>query len=402
MHPILKISSFMLIVATSLSLLPGCGKKEQIPDPAKKKQPLASVELLAGQDVTAQARLYVSTENEQGAGSAEGSPKLVDGSIDTKFLTEHTSGFFIQMSFSQPTQVAAYAITSGNDFDVRDPRNWIITASNDSVNWVVLDRRAMEDFNARKLTKRYDFINANAYRHYRWNIAATHWDHLLQISELRLITVPPGSQTQSPQTKIDTFKQNNLTLVFIDNTPGGMNVQQKQGLINVFFTNYPKLMNDFNPNAATTVHFKVAPDYDGVAFANAGHAFVYYGAAYMSQHTSDIDVATHEIMHIIENYQIGPGWVTEGIADYVRHVYGLNNAATGWALTPPGPNSHYTKGYGDAARFFLWMERRVKAGIVKKLNTAMFTGVYTAQFWVNETGKNVDQLWTDYVNNPGV
>ncbi|NSL86217.1 hypothetical protein ECE50_005220 [Chitinophaga sp. Mgbs1] len=392
----------ILIFAATAALFPGCTKKELTTDPVKDGTSATRQELLAGVDVTSQATLYVSTENDQGAGSAEGSPKLVDGNPDTKFLAEHTSAFYVQMSFPQPTQVAAYAITSGNDFDVRDPRNWTVTASNDNVSWVVLDRRVMEDFQSRKTVKRYDFINANAYRYYRWSITATHWDHLLQMSELRLFTVPVGSQTQSPPTKIDTFQQNNLTLVFIDNTPGGMNVQQKQGLINVFFTNYPKLMTDFNPNAAREVHFKVATDYDGVAFANAGHAFVYYGATYMSQHTSDIDVATHEITHIIENYQTGPGWVTEGIADYVRHVYGLNNAAAGWALTPPNSNSHYTKGYGDAARFFLWMEHHVKAGIVKKLHTAMHTSVYTPQFWVNETGKNVDQLWADYVSNPNI
>lgn len=197
----------------------------------------------------------------------------------------------------------------------------------------------------------------------------------------------------------DTIRQQGITLIFSDRSEG-MDSRQKQDLIRTFFTIYPRFIKTFNPKAIRTIHFKIDSGYTGVAYADAKTGMVCYGADYMKKHPKDVDVVTHEVMHIIQNYPSGPGWVTEGIADYVRHVYGLNNAATGWALRSPRPGESYTNGYGTAARLFAWMELRVKKGIVKKLDAAMRSGTYTDGFWVKETGKDMDRLWTDYTNRP--
>ncbi len=39
-------------------------------------------------------------------------------------------------------------------------------------------------------------------------------------------------------------------------------------------------------------------------------------------------------MHIVQNYgrSTRPGWLTEGIADYVRYKYGVDNVGSKWAL----------------------------------------------------------------------
>ncbi|WP_169539990.1 basic secretory protein-like protein [Niabella aurantiaca] len=197
----------------------------------------------------------------------------------------------------------------------------------------------------------------------------------------------------------DTIRKDGITLVFADGS-AGMDVRQKQELIRTFFRNYPLFIKTFNPKAARTVHFKIDSGYTGVAYADAGKGSVCYSAGYLRKHPQDVDVVTHEIMHIIQNYPSGPGWITEGIADYVRHVYGVNNAAAGWALRSPRPETSYTNGYGDAARFFVWLELRVKKGIVKKLNAAMRSGRYTDRFWIKETHKDIDSLWADYMLQP--
>ena len=262
-----------------------------------------------------------------------------------------------------------------------------------------MDTRTLEDFEKRKSTRRYGFINTTKYKYYRWNITATHWDHYLEIGEFRLLTVPEDSQKLTPPTTITTTKQDGLTLILVDKTKG-MNAQQKKKMTSVFFKNYQILMKEFNPEAIKTIYFKIDPDYTGVAFADAAHGMVHYGGDYINKNTEDIDVVTHEVMHIIQNYPSGPGWVTEGMADYVRHLYGKNNEAVGWALHAPLPGESYKNGYGVMARFYLWLEYNVKKGIVKKVNSVMHAGTYTDQFWANETGKNIDQLWADYIKNP--
>ncbi|MCF3107388.1 basic secretory family protein [Niabella sp. CC-SYL272] len=197
----------------------------------------------------------------------------------------------------------------------------------------------------------------------------------------------------------DTIRQKGITLIVEDRSEGMDNLQ-KQGLIRTFFTNYPRFIKTFNPKATRTILFRIDSGYTGVAYADAKLGMVCYGADYMKKHPKDMDVVTHEVMHVIQNYPSGPGWVTEGIADYVRHVYGVNNAATGWALRSPRPGESYTNGYGTAARLFAWIERRVQKGTVKKLNAAMRSGTYTDNFWIKETGKSIEQLWQDYINKP--
>ncbi|MCD2425088.1 basic secretory family protein [Niabella pedocola] len=197
----------------------------------------------------------------------------------------------------------------------------------------------------------------------------------------------------------DTIRKKGFTLIFTDKTVD-MDPAQKKSLVDAFFTNYPKLIKAFNPKGTRIVRFTIDPDYEGVAAADAAAGHVSYGAAYMKKHPQDVDVVTHEVMHIVQHYPSGPGWVTEGIADYVRHTYGIDNAAINWALQPPKPAASYTNGYGTAARFFVWIERFYKKGLVKKLNATMHAGAYTDHFWIKETGKNVDQLWADYLQHP--
>ncbi|GEM_PF-1099397 len=76
-------------------------------------------------------------------GVNEGSSKLVDGNITTKF--GYYSAFpkspeTITLQFPAPVTVKIYGLCNGNDSNNdRDPKEWYIEGSNDSFNWVVLD-----------------------------------------------------------------------------------------------------------------------------------------------------------------------------------------------------------------------------------------------------------------------
>jgi hypothetical protein len=120
------------------------------------------------------------------------------------------------------------------------------------------------------------------------------------------------------------------------------------------------------------------------------------------KHPEDIDVVTHEVMHIVQAYGDNhvPGWLTEGIADYVRYKYGVNNTAAGWKLTDYKAGQSYTNAYRITARFLVWVEKNKNPETVNKMDSAMRAGKYTDGMWKQYCGKTVDELWQEYSANP--
>lgn len=141
-------------------------------------------------DVTAEGTLSVNRENGGGPDAGEGSPKVVDGDTNTKYLNEYNTDMWMQLEYDEPVSVGAYTFTSANDADGRDPKDWKFEASQDGVNWVELDSRSGEIFSERFQTKRYDFDNTTPYKYYRISITANNGSNLFQLAEWRLIRVP--------------------------------------------------------------------------------------------------------------------------------------------------------------------------------------------------------------------
>jgi len=175
----------------------------------------------------------------------------------------------------------------------------------------------------------------------------------------------------------------------------------RQKMINIFFGTYPQLLSRFNTGATKSVTFVVDNAYSGVAYTSG--TTITYSSAWFHNNPQDVDVVTHEIMHVIQAYTGGtPGWLTEGIADYVRYKYGVNNGPAGWSLPAWSSSQSYTNSYRVTARFLAWLENHVRATIVTDLNVALRNHTYTANTWVTLTGKTVDQLWADYSANPAL
>lgn len=174
----------------------------------------------------------------------------------------------------------------------------------------------------------------------------------------------------------------------------------KKRMIGTFFIVYPKLAKTYNKETLKTVEFIVDTAYKGVAAAYDGK--VVFSSQWLKDHPEDIDVITHEAMHIVQNYthNVEPGWLTEGIADYVRYKFGVDNAGAGWSLPDFSRNHHYTNSYRITARFLVWAENKIKPGIVKTLDNSLREGTYTADIWRELTGKDLDELWAQYATDP--
>lgn len=196
----------------------------------------------------------------------------------------------------------------------------------------------------------------------------------------------------------DTIKKKGYTLIFI-NKDATFDPTVKARMISTFFDVYPKEAKIYNKNTRKKVIIFIDPAYTAVA-ATAGE-IVRVNPEWMHKHPEDIDVVTHEVMHIVQSYPgwAGPGWVTEGIADYVRATLGVDNKGANWTLPDYKPTQNYDNAYRVTARFFIWVEKNKKKGMVKILDNAMRTKTYTPEIWVKETGKTVDELWAEYGKN---
>ena len=197
----------------------------------------------------------------------------------------------------------------------------------------------------------------------------------------------------------DTIFRKGYTLVFI-NKDSTFDEQVQEAMINTFFTVYPKEVKTYNRKSLKKVTIIIDPEYKDVAATSDG--IVRVNPEWMHKHPNDVDVVTHEVMHIVQSYPdgAGPGWITEGIADYVRNEFGVNNAGGGWLLTDYNSRQKYQDAYRATARFFIWIEKNYRQGLVKKLDKAMRNKTYKAAFWKNETGKTVDELWAAYSASP--
>ncbi|HEY8919180.1 MAG TPA: basic secretory protein-like protein [Chitinophaga sp.] len=224
---------------------------------------------------------------------------------------------------------------------------------------------------------------------------------LMGLPALLLPMLTVQAQNISKYDSRDKIKHGGYTLLVL-NKDSTFNPEVKQKLEDVFFKVYPKLADTFNKKTLRKVTFIINPEYDGVAATNASSGEVNFSPEWFRKHPEDIDVVTHEVMHIVQNYpdDAGPGWLTEGIADYVRYAFGVDNAGANWKLPQYSSAQNYTQSYRTTARFLAWLEKKVKPGIVKVLDESMRNRKYTPQIWQTQTGKSLDELWSSYAQNP--
>jgi glucose/arabinose dehydrogenase/PKD repeat protein/type 1 glutamine amidotransferase len=136
----------------------------------------------------------------------EGKEKLADGEPSTKWLTFATTGW-VAYKLSASVAVTSYSMTSANDFDNRDPKNWTVQGSNDGANWTDLDTRTNEDFPERFQKRTFTFANTTSYTNYRLNITANGGETATQLADWTLdlegANFPPPPEPAVQQATID-------------------------------------------------------------------------------------------------------------------------------------------------------------------------------------------------------
>lgn len=198
----------------------------------------------------------------------------------------------------------------------------------------------------------------------------------------------------------EKFEKKGYSLVFKNNDPSFSPII-KQKLVDAYFEVYPKEVKKYNKKSAHDVVFQIDTAYDGVAATGGAHTV--FNPRWFDKMPEDIDVVTHECMHIVQGYpKYEPIWMTEGIADYVRATMGINNEKANWKLPAYNAKQSYRNSYRITARFFVWLTKNYKKDLIVKLDAARRDGSYTPSFWTQQTGNTLDELWTAYSKNPNL
>jgi hypothetical protein len=132
----------------------------------------------------------------------------------------------------------------------------------------------------------------------------------------------------------------------------------------------------------------------GIAWTSGNRITVV--ADWVEKHPDDIGLVFHELVHVVQKYKTRvPGWVVEGVADYLR-----------WAIYEGKPQTWFPynqkeKGYLDSYQvtggFFLWLETNRCPGIVSRINAAGNYGEYNESIITEQAGASLESLWADYL-----
>ena len=195
--------------------------------------------------------------------------------------------------------------------------------------------------------------------------------------------------------QIKTETRGNLSLMLIDKDSLFTDAY-KQRFIDMYFLQYPKLIQKYNKNSVKKITFSIDKNYKGVAETDNG--IIKFNPAWFAKNPEDLDVITHELMHIVQNYKDEkiPGWLIEGIADYVRATEGVNNEKAGWKLPDLKSGNNFDNSYRITARFFIWLTQNFNKDLIIRLDNNARNNNYTPEFWKKNTEKNIEELWDIY------
>ena len=139
---------------------------------------------------------------------------------------------------------------------------------------------------------------------------------------------------------------------------------------------------------AQSITLTMKRDYDGVAFASGNR--ITGSVRFFKDHPDDVGAMVHETAHVVQNYRSrnNPGWLVEGVADYVRY----------FKFEPEKPRrldparARYNGSYHTTASFLAFITNKYDRQAVLKLNQQMRQGTYTEAIFEKLTGKPLKEL----------
>ncbi|MEY2408633.1 MAG: hypothetical protein QOF48_1303 [Verrucomicrobiota bacterium] len=176
---------------------------------------------------------------------------------------------------------------------------------------------------------------------------------------------------------------------------------------------YPKIVDllptdGFVPRTNVTLRFL---DNMGKVPASAGGGTINCNAGWFRKELKREarGSVVHEMVHVVQSYRNGrrldanatkmPGWLVEGIADYIRWF--IYEPQTKGAEITQGnlARAKFDSSYRVTGNFLNWVTEKYDSNIVRKLNAAGRAGNYNEEVWKSATGKTSQELGDEWKKN---
>ena len=168
-----------------------------------------------------------------------------------------------------------------------------------------------------------------------------------------------------------------------------------EGVAKVCEKQFPMICDELKADGytpPTRITMTLKKDEKGVAYASGTR--IVGGVGYFEKHKDDVGAFVHETAHCVQQYKGrgNPGWLVEGVADYVRWFkYEAKKPAK---LAPE--RAKYDGSYRVTAAFLDYVCETHDKEAVRKLNDAMRKGKYDENLWKDITGKTLEDLGRDW------
>ncbi len=300
----------------------------------------------------------------------EGPENAVDGDTSTKWLDwrggrhatkEQRAAVYLEFRFAAPRKLSGYAWFTANDAPERNPSAWRFLASNDGAGWTELDAvkgfRGSDAFNSLAIKRTFADIPL-----YRFRIDASEVPEEAEWAERSL---KPALEAMAP------------SVVRLLDGPGA----KWEG-------------------GETTI---VLTRKDGAAWTSAGGGKIWLCAGFVkSLRHEAVGACIHEFGHLVQDYRSlegrakpyssGPGWLCEGIVDWVRWFNNEGAAGVKRATENAKKNPKLDEGYGITASFLDYVSKTYDRDFVAKLNRTCRAGRYGEGVWKDLAGKTRAEL----------
>lgn len=254
-----------------------------------------------------------------------------------------------------------------------------------------------------------------SYRHLLFDIARTSDDDPFGNTFFSEIDVLDARQSdveriKPPQKIVKSFKSKDGKFRYILDTTKCADLTEwtEKELLPVIEEWYPKLVEMLPSDgyrAPDQVTFEYRDDMGGIPAYAAGNKISLSATWFPGQLKNEAKgCVVHEMGHVVQNYwrarmtnrnpKDTPGWITEGICDYIRWF--LYEPESNGARVRDAQRAKYDASYRTTANFLDWVIDKKDKDLLQKLNAAAREGKYEEKLWQEWTGKTVQELGEEW------
>lgn len=175
--------------------------------------------------------------------------------------------------------------------------------------------------------------------------------------------------------------------------------EKAKTLVEAWYPRITELLATEDYKAPSEIVLVIRKEISAPAYASGGTITI--NGKWITDHPDDLGMVVHELTHVVQAYpnsRTKPGWLVEGIADYIRWWrYEPEYFATHGRPRIDPEKSKYTDAYRTTGYWLAWASKKYNMGLVPALDRALRKREDPMPVFQKITGKDADALWKEFI-----